>query len=303
MKERTLLDLVGKIDDSLIEEAAHPEILLARQRKRRRAHLARRVGSIAACFVIAIGVIVAIPSLRMMEKVQAEADMNSAISDALNEQVNAEASKQAAVESMEAAIAEAEAALSAAESSLAAAQAEASKAAAEASKAAADAEKKASEAAASASKVVLEASKAAAEASKAAAEASKASASAEAAITTKSNTVTTMTPEPTAEIYKMGELTYTYLDQILYSLEVASDYRLIDLVLPAEIAGVKLTELDSDFWRFCDANPNLKTVTIPESIMVFGHVEYLNREVEIICVKDSAAEKFFIEKGYTVKNP
>lgn len=291
MKEHTLLDLVGKIDDSLIEEAAHPEILLARQRKRRRAQFARRVGSIAACFVIAIGVIVAIPSLRMMEKVQAEADMNSAISDALNEQVNLEASKQAAVDSSLADSAQASVSYEAeaAMSSLAAAAMEASKAAAEASKAAADAEKMAS---AEASKAAADASKAVAEASKPAAEASKTVSAA-----------TTAPQEPMTETYRDGELTYTYSDQTLYSLEIVGNYRLTDLVLPAEITGVKLTELDSDFWRFCDSNPNLKTVTIPESITIFGDVEYLSREVEIICAKDSAAEKFFTEKGYTVINP
>ena len=290
MKDHTLLDIMGKIDDSLIEEAAHPEILLVRMRKQRRARLVRRVGSIAACFVLAIGVIIAIPSLRMMEKVQAEADMNAAIHEALNEQVNAEASKQAASESIGDTLVEAEAALSSAESSLAAAQAAASKAAAEASKAAADAEKKASEAAASASKAAMEASKAAA--------------SAEASVATKSNTATTPeSQEPTAEIHRMGELTFYYSDQTLYSIEADSNYRLVDLVLPAEIAGVKLTELATDFWRFCDANPNLKTVTIPESITVFGNVEYLKREVEIICAKGSAAEKFFAAKGYSVINP
>jgi len=291
MKAHTLLDLVGKIDDSLIEEAAHPEILLARQRKRRRAQFARRVGSIAACFVIAIGVIVAIPSLRMMEKVEAEADMNSAISDALNEQVNLEASKQAAVDSSLADSAQASVSYEAeaAMSSLAAAAMEASKAAAEASKAAAEAEKMAS----------AEASKAAADASKAAAEASKPTAEASKTV----SAATTAPQEPMTETYRDGELTYTYSDQTLYSLEIVGNYRLTDLVLPAEITGVKLTELDSDFWRFCDANPNLKTVTIPESITIFGDVEYLSREVEIICAKDSAAEKFFTEKGYTVKNP
>ena len=292
MKEHTLLDLVGKIDDSLIEEAAHPEILLARQRKRRRAQFARRVGSIAACFVIAIGVIVAIPSLRMMEKVQAEADMNSAISAALNEQVNLEASKQAAVDSSLADSAQASVSYEAeaAMSSLAAAAMEASKAAAEASKAAAEAAEKM--ASAEASKAAADASKAVAEASKPAAEASKTVSAA-----------TTAPQEPMTETYRDGELTYTYSDQTLYSLEIVGNYRLTDLVLPAEITGVKLTELDSDFWRFCDANPNLKTVTIPESITIFGDVEYLSREVEIICAKDSAAEKFFIEKGYTVINP
>ena len=291
MKEHTLLDLVGKIDDSLIEEAAHPEILLARQRKQRRAQFARRVGSIAACFVIAIGVIVAIPSLRMMEKVEAEADMNSAISDALNEQVNLEASKQAAVDSSLADSAQASVSYEAeaAMSSLAAAAMEASKAAAEASKAAAKAEKMAS----------AEASKAAADASKAAAEASKPTAEASKTV----SAATTAPQEPMTETYRDGELTYTYSDQTLYSLEIVGNYRLTDLVLPAEITGVKLTELDSDFWRFCDANPNLKTVTIPESITIFGDVEYLSREVEIICAKDSAAEIFFTEKGYTVKNP
>ena len=291
MKEHTLLDLVGKIDDSLIEEAAHPEILLARQRKRRRAQFARRVGSIAACFVIAIGVIVAIPSLRMMEKVEAEADMNSAISDALNEQLNLEASKQAAVDSSLADSAQASVSYEAeaAMSSLAAAAMEASKAAAEASKAAAEAEKMAS----------VEASKAAADASKAAAEASKPTAEASKTV----SAATTAPQEPMTETYRDGELTYTYSDQTLYSLEIVGNYRLTDLVLPAEITGVKLTELDSDFWRFCDVNPNLKTVTIPESITIFGDVEYLSREVEIICAKDSAAEKFFIEKGYTVINP
>ena len=298
MKEHTLLDLVGKIDDSLIEEAAHPEILLARQRKRRRAQFARRVGSIAACFVIAIGVIVAIPSLRMMEKVQAEADMNSAISVALNEQVNLEASKQAAVDSSLADSAQASVSYEAeaAMSSLAAAAMEASKAAAEASKAAAEAEKMAS---VEASKAVADASKAAAEASKPATEASKPAAEASKTV----SAATTAPQEPMTETYRDGELTYTYSDQTLYSLEIVGNYRLTDLVLPAEITGVKLTELDSDFWRFCDANPNLKTVTMPESITIFGDVEYLSREVEIICAKDSAAEKFFIEKGYTVKNP
>ncbi len=61
MNKRTLLDMVGQIDEVYIAEAAHPETVLALRKQRRRAAILRRFGTAAACIVIVVGLAVAIP--------------------------------------------------------------------------------------------------------------------------------------------------------------------------------------------------------------------------------------------------
>ena len=81
MSERSLLDVMGKIENDFIEEAAHPEILLAAIRKRRRMMLLKRISSIAACVSIAVGIVFAIPILRLTSSTDND---ESLIMDAVN---------------------------------------------------------------------------------------------------------------------------------------------------------------------------------------------------------------------------
>ena len=91
MKERSLLDVMNQIDDGFIAEAANPEILLMSQRKRRRMRLIKRVSSIAACTLIAVSVLLAIPMIRLMSNVEADKSdsMNAEIGDEISEQLSA----------------------------------------------------------------------------------------------------------------------------------------------------------------------------------------------------------------------
>ena len=66
MKEnKSLLEMINNIDDSLIEEAAHPEILLHKKKRILGIH---KIGTLAACMVIAVGLVAAVPYMKASEK-------------------------------------------------------------------------------------------------------------------------------------------------------------------------------------------------------------------------------------------
>ena len=301
MSEHSLLDVMGKIENDFIEEAAHPEILLAAIRKRRRMMLLKRISSIAACVSIAVGIVFAIPILRLTSSTDND---ESLIMDAVNnasqskDEIQMEGTLASDILSPEDADADQ---MSQMEASIIAS----------ASKAVEEAEKNALEASISASKAIAEVEKAAAEASKAAAEASKAAAEASKAAASVASSLTAGASNPESEsentpVLKnvwIGQIEYFYSDQVLFSLSVDTNYRLTFLEIPAELNGEPIGELAEDFWLFCDSNSNLEQVKIPNTITQFGNVSYLNKHVEIVCYKGRAAESYFQSQGYTVKLP
>ena len=305
MKERTLLDLMTQIDDDFIAEAAHPEMLLALQRKRRRALWVKRISGVAACLIVAVGIVSAIPYLRVMSRNE-EAAIQDAINAAVNTQSSAIAQSSVEAEKAEDILSDVdEAEKMAAEESLMVANEAAEKAAKEASEKAAAAEKAAADAKKEAESIIAEASKQAAEASKQAAEASKqaAEASKQAAEASKEVTAqaSTNTADPKQESDGIDQVSFANSNHILISFTIDAEYRLLELILPEEIKGNIITTLDQDFWRFCLLySPNLKRVAIPSTIIEFGDITFLPREVEILCEKGSAAEIFFTAQGYTV---
>ena len=292
MKKQSLVDIVGQIDDAFIAEAANPEILLAAQRKRRRMILVKRVSGVAACALVAISVVLAIPMLRLMSGVEADSsvEIQNNIDDALiSVQLSSAATDMGVLEdsvedylNQEGSKAEAEVASRAEEAAQKAAEAEA------AAKNASEAAKKAAEAAEAASKQASEA-------------ASKTTEAATPNMTTAITEVVESTP--IVECERIGSVEFYYSNHMLISLSVDTGYRLTSLVIPSKIGGESITSLGDDFWRFCDANPNLEQVTIPDMIVSFGDISYLNKSVEMICGRGSAAEIFFHTNGYTVKNP
>ena len=287
MSEHSLLDVMGKIENDFIEEAAHPEILLAAIRKRRRMMLLKRISSIAACVSIAVGIVFAIPILRLTSSTDND---ESLIMDAVNnasqskDEIQMEGTLASDILSPEDADADQ---MSQMEASIIAS----------ASKAVEEAEKNALEASISASKAIAEVEKAAAEASKAAA--SVASSLTAGASNPESESENT----PVLKNVRIGQIEYFYSDQVLFSLSVDTNYRLTFLEIPAELNGEPIGELAEDFWLFCDSNSNLEQVKIPNTITQFGNVSYLNKHVEIVCDKGSAAESYFQSQGYTVKLP
>jgi hypothetical protein len=278
---------MGKIENDFIEEAAHPEILLAAIRKRRRMMLLKRISSIAACVSIAVGIVFAIPILRLTSSTDND---ESLIMDAVNnasqskDEIQMEGTLASDILSPEDADADQ---MSQTEASIIAS----------ASKALEEAEKNALEASISASKAIAEAEKAAAEASQAAA--SVASSLTAGASNPESESENT----PVLKNVRIGQIEYFYSDQVLVSLSVDTNYRLTFLEIPAELNGEPIGELAEDFWLFCDSNSNLEQVKIPNTITQFGNVSYLNKHVEIVCDKGSAAESYFQSQGYTVKLP
>jgi hypothetical protein len=276
---------MNQIDDGFIAEAANPEILLMSQRKRRRMRLIKRVSSIAACTLVAVSVVFAIPMIRLMSNVEADKSdsMNAEIGDEISEQLSAmtpadsfkdeeESIREVAAEKAEPTAAQAESA----------------------------------EMAASATKAASEAAEKAASAAKAASEAAeKAASQLASSIAAASNKTTTVAIEsesdPVPECERIGQIDFYYSDHVLFSLSADANYRLTSLVIPSELGGEQITELAVDFWRFCDSNPNLKQVTIHDTVTSFGDVSYLNEKMEIICKQGSAADIFFSAKGYTVK--
>jgi hypothetical protein len=285
---------MGKIENDFIEEAAHPEILLAAIRKRRRMMLLKRISSIAACVSIAVGIVFAIPILRLTSSTDND---ESLIMDAVNnasqskDEIQMEGTLASDILSPEDADADQ---MSQTEASIIAS----------ASKALEEAEKNALSASISASKAIAEVEKAAAEASKAAAEASKAAASVASSLTAgASNPESESENTPVLKNVRIGQIEYFYSDQVLVSLSVDTNYRLTFLEIPAELNGEPIGELAENFWLFCDSNSNLEQVKIPNTITQFGNVSYLNKHVEIVCDKGSAAESYFQSQGYTVKLP
>ena len=291
MKKQSWVDIVGQIEDAFIAEAANPEILLAAQRKRRRMILVKRVSGVAACALVAISVVLAIPVLRLMSGVEADrsVEIKNNVDDALiSVQLNSAASDVSVLEdsvadylNQEGSKVEAEAASRAEEAAQKAAEAEAAAKNVEAAQ-------KAAEAASAASKQASEA-------------ASKTTEAATPNMTTAITEVVESTP--IVECERIGSVEFYYSNHMLISLSVDTGYRLTSLVIPSEIDGEQITSLGDDFWRFCDANPNLEQVTIPDMIVSFGDISYLNKSVEVICGRESAAEIFFHTNGYTVKNP
>ena len=292
MKERTLLDLMTQIDDDFIAEASHPEILLAVQRKQRRAQWIKRISSVAACMIVAVGIVSAVPYLRVMSR-----EEDAVIRDEINAAVNqsqavlpssADAEFAQDIQSDEAERIAAEESLKAANEAAEKAAKEAADKASAAEKAAAEAKKEAEAKAAEASKQAAEASKQASEASKQAGEASK--------------LASTAYLDSMQEQDGVDQVSFAYSDHMLISFTVDAGYHLEELILPEEMKGNVITMLDQDFWRFCDLHsPNLKHVVIPSTIVEFGDITFLSREVEILCEKGSAAEIFFTAQGYTVK--
>jgi hypothetical protein len=276
---------MNQIDDGFIAEAANPEILLMSQRKRRRMRLIKRVSSIAACTLIAVSVLLAIPMIRLMSNVEADKSdsMNAEIGDEISEQLSA-MTPEDSFKDEEESIRE----VAAEKAEPTAAQAESAEMAASATKAASEAAEKAASAA-----------KAASEA------AEKAASQLASSIAAASNKTTTVAiaseSDPVPECERIGQIDFYYSDHVLFSLSADANYRLTSLVIPSELGGEQITELAVDFWRFCDSNPNLKQVTIHDTVTSFGDVSYLNEKMEIICKQGSAADIFFSAKGYTVK--
>ena len=274
MRERSLLDIIGQMDDDFIAEAANPEILLAAQRRRRRMVLVKRISGIAASALIAISLVLAIPMIRLMP--ESEADLSVSIENSIEAaivsvQLNSAAADMSVLEDA------------------ATDQRDQEKAKAEADANAAQAEE--------AFKMAEAAAQKATAASKAASEAAA-----------KTSNMTTSTVEnsesmPITECERIGAIEFFYSDHMLLSLSVDSGYRLISLVIPSEIGGVQITSLGQDFWCFCDSNTEMEQVRIPDAVVSFGDISYLSKSVEVICGKGSAAEIFFYNNGYQVKYP
>ena len=291
MKKETMLDLMGKIDDSFIEEAAHPEILLYRKRQQHRRILIQRVSGIAACMVIAIGVVLAVPYMRASRDLGVALDRDEMINAVIHQSAeHSSVNKQSAAAEDHFSKAEAEYEKNQQYSSEDAAQIEASKAAAAAAAAAASASKAAADAAATAASASIEAGK---------------TTSAASTTLTQANSKPVAeqeTQEPQTQLYTLGEVSFEYSEQTLFAFYIQDHYDLKSLVIPSMIEGVQMTELAEGCWDECVAAPNLQSVTVPECIQSFGNPEGLSKSVVMICAKNSTAEAFFLAKGYSVRN-
>lgn len=258
MKERTLLDVMENIDDGFIEEAAHPEILL---RKKKLPLSPRKLGTIAACMVIAFGLLLAVPYMRVspQKEVCAE-DMNALIQSALAEQSHVYADKEASLIS----------------SAVAGDYVQTSQNAALDSSLQAEMERVTSSVMSS-------------------------PLSPESNLMTRDEASDSIPAEPQINLQRIGEITFGYSEDMLLSAEIDKNHQLTDLVIPENIDGLEITKLSDDFWTFCHSHPSIRTVTVPKGIESFGNVEPLKKTVEIICTSGSPAERFFTEKGYTVR--
>ena len=304
MKEnKSLLEMMNNIDDSLIEEAAHPEILLHKKKRILGIH---KIGTLAACMVIAVGLVAAVPYMKASEKNE-PIDISPAV-DAENIDLVASsiAADKAAQDANDAALAESiakekaenAAALKQAQEEAAAA-AEAAVKASEAAKEAADAAAKAaSEAAKKAQEEAnKQASEQAAELEAAKAEASKA---AEVASQEASKATDIASSESLQDVEADG-LRYIISENVLYELIVENDMFPADLVIPGMLADEPIVALAEDFWSFCEKYPTLKTVTVSKNVTEFGDITYLPKTVLIRCEEGSPAAKFFGMQGYSVQ--
>ena len=289
MKNQALIDLMGKIDDEWIEEAAHPELLAAKIKRQNRIWSVKRICVLAACAVFAIGLGLSVPLTHAMQKseetmtdnaVSVTYDMESIANAQTLQSVTISGKEEIQTPAQESVL-----------SSVADAQASAELEIAAAAKAAADAAALASKAAASASKAAASASAAAA---------------ASAMKTTTAASVTTLpeshskTGDITIGLYSSSGVTFEYCENVLLGVEIPQDCVLTDLVLPDVIAQKDITALDEDFWSFTVNAPSLKTITIPACLTSFGDV-VLDRSVVIVCPANSPAAAFFLEKGYTIR--
>ena len=295
MKNKSMLDLMGNIDDSFIEEAAHPEIL-SKIKHRKRMLLVKKIGTLAACMVIALGMVVAVPYMNVNQETTADMELLNSAMDAVMDSVLQDSDAHTDVSKSSAAgKAEAENSEDFAISSAVAADKEAFE----------DALEKAQEEAESAKNAAEEASKAAAEASK---EASQAAFTTNLPMTTAAKIPETEMPAEMTSAAMMfsetiqggnGEI-FEYLDHVIYRLS-ADGIALEHLMVPQILGGEPMIELAVSFWNFVPAHPELKTVTIPETIEIFGDVSLLEKSVVIICPEGSPAAIFFAQAGYTVQ--
>ena len=292
MKEnKSLLEMINNIDDSLIEEAAHPEILLHKKKRILGIH---KIGTLAACMVIAVGLVAAVPYMKASEKNE-PIDISPAV-DAENIDLVASsiAADKAAQDAKDAALAESIAKEKAEnDAALMKAQEEA---------AAAEAAVKASE---DAKKAQAEAAAAKAEALKAAEEASKAAeiASQMPSVTTESadQVVSDIASSESLQDIEAEGIRYVFSENVIYELIIENDMFPANLVIPEMLTGEQIVALAEDFWSFCEKHPALKTVTIPEHVTEFGDITHLPKTVVICCVEGSPAAEFFGLRGYSIQ--
>ena len=308
MKEnKSLLEMINNIDDSLIEEAVHPEILLHKKKRILGIH---KIGTLAACMVIAVGLVAAVPYMKASEHnepidispaVDAE-DMDLVTSSIDADKAAQDAKDAALAESIAKEKAENDAALMKAQEEAKAA-AEAAVKASEAAKEAADAAAKAASEAAK--KAQAEAAAAKDEASKAAEEASKAAgvASQVQSVMTESTdqVVSDIASSESLRDIEAEGIRYVFSENVLYELIVENGMFPADLVIPEMLTGEQIVALAEEFWSFCEKHPALKTVTIPEHVTEFGDITHLLKTVVICCVEVSPAAEFFGLRGYSIQ--
>jgi len=310
--KKTLLDAMANIDDSFIEEAAHPEMILKAHRRAKRMRMlsSRRIGTLAACFVVAIGLVFAVPYLSQEDAMTEESsdDMNEALSQAVADQQAALEAQKAEQESF---MAELDAANKAAEDAKAAAEKAAKEAADKVAKAAEKAAKEAKEAAEKAEKAAKEAAEKAAKeaAEKAAQDAEESKKAAEESsevisIPASAGSETKTTPstsdaEIVIELYTVDGVTYEFAAGVLYDAFSEVEGTLVtDLVVPETLGGATVEKLHTEFWSASEA---WHTVTIPATVTKFGDVSALSKRVTVICSEGSIAASFFKTMGYSVQ--
>ena len=307
MKEnKSLLEMINNIDDSFIEEAAHPEILLHKKKRILGIH---KIGTLAACMVIAVGLVAAVPYMKASEKNE-PIDISPAV-DAENIDLVASSivADKAAQDAKDAALAESiakEKAENAAALKKAQEEAAAADAAAKASQAAKEAADAAAKAASEAAKKAqAEAAAAKDEASKAAEEASKAAgvASQVQSVMTESTdqVVSDIASSESLQDIEAEGIRYVFSENVIYELIIGNDMFPADLAIPEMLSGEQIVALAEDFWSFCEKHSALKTVTIPKNITEFGDIAYLPKTVVICCEKDSPAAEFFGMQGYSIQ--
>ena len=287
MKNKSLLDVMGNIEDVFVEEAAHPEILLKKKHKPHYFSVGK-IGTFAACMVIAIGMVVAVPYIRVSKENAMDSEsMNSAIQSAMDAANAAQKPNDVALASSIDANKKTQ---SQQENALFSSI---------------DEENVSQDAAWNESQLPAEESK-----REGALTGSKELASQGAAVgskldsfsqTTQSATVTISDSAFSEFLQESSGLTFIWRDHVVYRLTVAENVRLIDLVIPETLAGEPIIGIADDFWTFCASQDELKTVTIPDTIETFGNVSALGKSVVIICPAESPAAEFFTQAGYSVQ--
>lgn len=288
--KKTLLDAMANIDDAFIEEAAHPEMILkaGRRAKRLRMLSSRRIGTLAACFVVAVGLMFAVPYLSKVGTMREE-DTDKMSSDQFDQLEKQESA-------LNAAIAAAEAERSAAEESR------------QESKRLAEESKKESERLAEASRKE-ESDRCAAESRKESdqSEVSVAQGSMSDFVTSQVESIepsdsitysTSLTPDA-IELYSVNGVTYEFTDGIIYdAFADVEGVSVTDLVIPETLGGVTVEKLHTQFWS---ASETWKSVTIPATVTSLGDVSALSKDVVVYCDRYSVAYDYFHILGYNVQ--